>query len=245
MKKTLLGTALVLAFGATAMSAQAANTFVFKNGTGVTAGTLASSWFSMMTDVVRDSDGNPVLDANGNPTPIFTNTAIRGTNTTLTTGSLNMDVTNTITTSPSPQNGAHNTGNSIDRDWSFFQNWGAHFTMGALEVTYTTGTTASVNMSDWRVTWNGIPAINMGGGAAAVLSAGADGLWGTGNETLDYSAIVPQGDPSGFGGVPYGLHLYGTMATPVNTSVVPVPAAAWLLGSGLLGLVGVARRKAA
>jgi len=30
----------------------------------------------------------------------------------------------------------------------------------------------------------------------------------------------------------------------VRTSVVPVPAAAWLFGSGLLGLIGVARRKA-
>ncbi|GAO35085.1 hypothetical protein SCT_0466 [Sulfuricella sp. T08] len=29
------------------------------------------------------------------------------------------------------------------------------------------------------------------------------------------------------------------------TSAVPVPAAAWLLGSGLLGLIGVARRKVA
>ena len=29
----------------------------------------------------------------------------------------------------------------------------------------------------------------------------------------------------------------------LNTSVVPVPAAAWLFGSGLLGLVGIARRK--
>jgi hypothetical protein len=31
----------------------------------------------------------------------------------------------------------------------------------------------------------------------------------------------------------------------VNMGTIPVPAAAWLLGSGLLGLVGVARRKAA
>ena len=31
----------------------------------------------------------------------------------------------------------------------------------------------------------------------------------------------------------------------VYTSVVPVPAAAWLFGSGLLGLIGVARRKKA
>lgn len=31
----------------------------------------------------------------------------------------------------------------------------------------------------------------------------------------------------------------------IKVSAVPVPAAAWLLGSGLLGLIGVARRKAA
>ena len=35
----------------------------------------------------------------------------------------------------------------------------------------------------------------------------------------------------------------GTIASTAP-SAVPVPAAAWLFGSGLLGLVGVARRKA-
>ena len=36
----------------------------------------------------------------------------------------------------------------------------------------------------------------------------------------------------------------GTFTNPGGSAVVPVPAAAWLFGSGLLGLVGVARRKA-
>ena len=36
----------------------------------------------------------------------------------------------------------------------------------------------------------------------------------------------------------------GTAAKLGEVSVVPVPAAVWLFGSGLLGLVGIARRKA-
>ena len=38
---------------------------------------------------------------------------------------------------------------------------------------------------------------------------------------------------------------FGVNITSASSSVVPVPAAAWLLGSGLLGLIGVARRKTA
>jgi hypothetical protein len=32
---------------------------------------------------------------------------------------------------------------------------------------------------------------------------------------------------------------------PVNPVVVPIPSAVWLFGSGLLGLVGISRRKKA
>jgi len=34
-----------------------------------------------------------------------------------------------------------------------------------------------------------------------------------------------------------------SMVGAINYTVVPVPAAVWLFGSGLIGLVGVARRK--
>jgi len=37
----------------------------------------------------------------------------------------------------------------------------------------------------------------------------------------------------------------GFSTTAIPVSVVPVPAAAWLFGSGLIGLIGVARRKKA
>ncbi|HED13494.1 MAG TPA: VPLPA-CTERM sorting domain-containing protein, partial [Gammaproteobacteria bacterium] len=56
--------------------------------------------------------------------------------------------------------------------------------------------------------------------------------------TLSYAAVVPVGDPSNFGGVNYTVNAGGHV-------VVPVPAAAWLFGSGLVGLVGVARRRKA
>lgn len=66
------------------------------------------------------------------------------------------------------------------------------------------------------------------------------GLCGTAC-TLSYRATVPLGDPSGVGNVKYELHLEGIVNAAPE---VPVPAAAWLLGSGLFGMMGIGRRKA-
>ena len=54
---------------------------------------------------------------------------------------------------------------------------------------------------------------------------------------------------SGIGGNRYGWFDYNEFDVPAfdNTSMsvnaVPVPAAVWLFGPGLIGLIGIARRK--
>jgi hypothetical protein len=46
------------------------------------------------------------------------------------------------------------------------------------------------------------------------------------------------------GGATWGLGV-GVTSLRMSVQVVPIPAAAWLFGSGLLGLIGIARRKKA
>ncbi len=97
-------------------------------------------------------------------------------------------------------NGSENP--SIDNPWYFTNNTGMHLTT----VPITDNGDSTLNFSGWRVTWNNVALIDMGSGVKASLSW--DGIWG-GNYTLSYNAVVPLGDPSGFGGVPYTLTLVG------------------------------------
>jgi len=130
---------------------------------------------------------------------------------------------------------------SIDNTWVFFNNNGNHITTSAITVASDDAAgNATLDMSGWRVFWNGVE-INMGGGAAASVTCGATCEVGD-TYVLDYSASVPDDGTTNFGNVPYTLHLTGTIAA---ASAVPVPAAVWLFGSGLVGLAGVARRRKA
>jgi hypothetical protein len=140
----------------------------------------------------------------------------------------------------------------IDNPWNFFGNTGMHQTTSPISVLSNDGSgNVTLDFSGWDVTWNGISSIPMGGDSAnfgltnntgiATMTCAVD--CGTGDTyTLSYAAQVPKNDPSNFGGVLYQLTLVGTVSGTLPDPV-PVPAAVWLFGSGLLGLVGVARRR--
>lgn len=240
MKKTKLIVVMGVVLGFSGVAAQAA---VLQSGDvlHLTAGTPVFDVYGSLTNVSGSWFG---MDYNGDSKLIGSekNPLSEGT-TGLVIG---------VTTSP----GASHSGpvlpgdtNEITAPWTFFANTGSDY----LTAPVTGGTTNGLDLSGWTVTWNGIPAIPMGTGAWQPTNCAAlgctvpflDGIaqfsWNGlngGAYTLDYTATVPQNDPSGFGGVQYYLHLEGTV-----TSLVPVPAAAWLLASGMLGLMGIARRK--
>ena len=88
----------------------------------------------------------------------------------------------------------------------------------------------TVDMSSWEVMWNGT-AFEQGGIATGTYNAL------TGEYVLDWSSLIEGG---AFSGVTGFWHLEGVIS---ETSPVPVPAAVWLFGSGLIGLFGVARKK--
>lgn len=74
----------------------------------------------------------------------------------------------------------------------------------------------------------------------ALLSTTGSGVSAFSTHVLpgSYHAII-TGNSTGLSG---GAYIMSVTASPAP-ALVPVPAAAWLLGSGLIGLVAVARRK--
>lgn len=229
MKKTAINLALALAFGSVVMSAQAAtlntgDTLTIVTGPTDTSGNAlatTTSWFGM------DNNGNSVI-ATSEKVALS-----QGTN------GIVIGATTVAGAYHGGAPAAGETGAIVD-SWGYFGQTGSNYNTIAI-----TGGTAGLDMSGWKVAWSGQASIPMGTGAW-----GASYTNGTGNFTwdgvyghsyiLEYHATVPVGDLSGFGGVQYAVHFEGTVV-----QAVPVPATAWIVGSGLLGLIGVGsvRRK--
>jgi len=156
----------------------------------------------------------------------------------------------------------------IDQPWNFFGNQGVHTTFSDISILSDDGLgNVELDFSGWAINWNGID-VGLGGtswgsnpdGVAQMTCANdcSDGD----SFSIFYTATVTDVS-TGFAGIRYRLGFdsntlafaalaiseptigpiedLGIIATGTISSV-PIPAAAWLFGSGLLSLIGVARR---
>ena len=109
--------------------------------------------------------------------------------------------------------------------WNYTMGTGASAT-GTYNFTLAAGQVAMGILFDWN-TSSGIPVLNIMNADGSGVDIDGDGTLGT-----TMAAGPFAGSPVGFAG-------------QAQVSAVPVPAAVWLFGSGLMGLVGVARRRKA
>ena len=88
--------------------------------------------------------------------------------------------------------------------------------------------------------WNGGPfTIGLNSGGITFNCSATAGVFGCQAE----EQIASLDDSLGFAGQYTQWDLTGTMPETGGPEPIPVPAAVWLFGSGLMGMVGVARRK--
>jgi len=132
----------------------------------------------------------------------------------------------------------------IDKPWSFFTNTrdtNHHFTVGSGITDNGDGT---LDMTNWRMTWKGRPEVDLGGDPLNYPSDTGMGIFtvsGT-NYTLDYNVrhslvdypeFFPEGEKL------YKLHLEGR----IIPAAIPEPGTLLLVGSGLVGIFGLARKR--
>jgi hypothetical protein len=130
---------------------------------------------------------------------------------------------------------------SIDMPFVFLGASGMHQTTSPITILSDDGAGhVTLNFSGWGITWNGsnstLGTSPSGGPGIASITCGTDCSNGD-TFTLDYASRLALADPSGLGGCYYAIHLVGTVSS------VPLPAAFWLFGSGLIGVFGIAKRR--
>lgn len=147
--------------------------------------------------------------------------------------------------------------------WEFFGNTGMHHirvNTSPAQAVITDNSNGTLVWSGWTVTWNAIAAIPMNANAwqpgncaalgctgwtftasTARFQCGGSACTNATNGaayTLDYTATVPNGDPSGFGNVKYYLHLVGTV-TKVGALSAAVGATSKTVSAGSLSAIRV------
>ncbi len=109
-------------------------------------------------------------------------------------------------------------------------------TVNGASATIANGSAITVNLSSFFANWNGS---DFNQGSAAATGTVSNVVGNSFDYVLDWSSLIVGGPFNNQTGT---WHLTGT-GTVAAAAPVPLPAAVWLLGSGLIGMVGVARRR--
>jgi len=105
-----------------------------------------------------------------------------------------------------------------------------------------TTTAPGYMVNDFNQTLGGLATGNSAAGVAGGSAIGFYQITGTGGSSV--TAVTPVQFKNATGVATWSLSATGDLVYTVpGTSAVPLPAAIWLLGSGLLGLAGIGRRK--
>ena len=123
---------------------------------------------------------------------------------------------------------------NIDNPWNFFGNAGMHQTTSPIVDLTGAGSTRTLDFSGWTWMWDGIDNIPLVATSPTTIVCDTSSCSDGSNYTIDGAFHI---NGAGITSVSYVLHLEGTVSS------VPIPASAWLFGSGLAGLAGVARRR--
>lgn len=217
MRKTVLASAVAVALGMGGMNAAQAAVVNVDTMT-ITGGSFAMGFFTPTGPIPFAATSGPSVDIAGQYSPPGwdVNTAQTGpASGTLASFSFGSAWVNVFTAAASTQAGVSG---------------GGPVPSGTFD---NAGGTTTFDISSFFANWNGTD-FNQGNSAASLVTSNCSA---TGCDyTLSWQKLIVGGPFNGNTGT---WVLTGTVAA------VPVPAAVWLLGSGLVGLVGVARRRKA